>query len=249
LGGKDYYKILEVHLEASLEVIRKAYQTLALRYHPDRHVPAKKKWAEEKFKELSEAYQVLTDPIKRRDYDRDGYSEQLVKESSVASARVDEEAYFYYRMGLEHYKNAQRKASWRILFGIVKSDLKKAQDDLITVLDEYPTSKYVEDAHFYYICTLMESYEYSQEFLKETEEEFDEFLKEFPRSKWIAEVKIRLAKFYIFKKRDYSKVNELLTDIIYLHRDTDLAQEAEILLKYTQELNEKLALLKGKRSA
>lgn len=249
MGGKDYYKILEVHPEASLEVIKKAYQTLALRYHPDRHISAKKLWAEGKFKELSEAYQVLTDPIKRRDYDRDGYSEQLVKESSVAGARVDEEAYFYYRMGLEHYKRAQKKASWRVLFGIIESDLKKAQDDFITVLDEYPTSKYIEDAHFYYICTLIESYEYGQEFLKETEEEFDEFLDEFPRGKWTAEVKIRFAKFYIFKKKDYSKVNELLTDIIHLHRNTALAQEAEVLLKYTQELNEKLAILKGKRSA
>lgn len=231
MGGKDYYKILEVHSEASPEIIKRAYQTLALRYHPDRHIPAKKKWAEEKFKELSEAYQILSDPIKRRDYDRDGYSEQLAKESSTVGTRTDEEAYFYYRMGLEHYKNSQKKASWRILFGKVQSDLKKAQDDFITVLDDYPTSKYVEDAHFYYICTLMESYEYSKEFLKETEEEFTEFLDEFTRSKWAAEVKMLFAKFCLSKMRDYAKANKLLTDIIYLHRDTKLAQEAEILLK------------------
>ena len=57
---KDYYKILEVHPEASEEVINKAYQTLALRYHPDKHIPARKNWAEEKFKKLSEAYQVVS---------------------------------------------------------------------------------------------------------------------------------------------------------------------------------------------
>ena len=239
MESKDYYKILEVHPEATLEVIKKAYQTLTLRYHPDRHIPPRKKWAEEKFKDLSEAYHVLSDPIKRRDYDRDGCSEQAAKESSTASAKDDEEAYFYHRMGLEHYKRAQKKASWRILFGAVESELRKAQDDFITVLDEYPNNKYAEDAHFYYICTLMESYKYTQEFLNDTEEEFDEFLDEYPRSKWAAEVKIRFAKFYLFRKRDYSKVNELLTDIIHLYGDTGLAQEAEVLLEYTQKLNKK----------
>jgi len=183
---KDYYKILEVHPEASEEIIKKAYRTLALRYHPDKHIPARKKWAERKFKELSEAYQVLSEPLKRRKYDRNGYSAHLAKEASTISARAEEEAYFYYRMGLEHYKNARNKASWRILLGVVKSDLKKAQDDFITVLDDYPNSKYVEDAHFYYICTLLEGYEYTQEFLKNIEEEFVEFLDEFPRSKWAA---------------------------------------------------------------
>ena len=234
---KDYYKILEVHPEASKEVIKRAYQTLALRYHPDKHIPARKKWADDKFKMLSEAYQVVSDPVKRREYDRNGYSEQLSNQASTISARAEEEAYFYYRMGLGHYKNAQNKASWRILLGLVETDLKKARDDFITVLDDYPDSKYVEDAHFYYICTLMEGYEYTQGVLKEIEEEFAEFLDEFPRSKWTAQVKMRFAKFYLFKKTDYSKVNELLTDIIHLDPGTGLFREVEVLLEYTQELN------------
>ena len=242
MGSKDYYKILEVHPEASLDVIRKAYKTLASRYHPDRHIPARKKWGEEKFKELSEAYHILSDPIKRRNYDRDGYSEQLAKESSTATAKTEEEAYFYYRMGLEHYQNAQKKTSWRILFGVGESDLKKARDDFITVLNEYPNGKYAEKAHFYYICSLMESYEYGEKFLKDTEEKFVEFLDEFPRSKWAAEVKLRFAKFYLFKKRSYNKENELLSDIIYLHHNRNLAQEAEILLEYAQNINQKLKL-------
>lgn len=233
--SKDYYKTLEVHPEASEEIIKKAYQALALRYHPDRHIPTRKKWAEEKFKALSEAYQVLSDPLKRRAYDRNGYSEQLAKDLSTVSARIDEEAYFYYRMGLEHYQNAQRKASWRILFGIVKSDFKKARDDFITVLDEYPTSKYTEDAQFYYICTLMESYEYNQEFLQDTEEEFTEFLDEFPRGKWAQEVKIRFAKFYLFKKRDYGKAKEKLADFVYSYPDGQLIGEAKALLEYVQK--------------
>jgi len=242
LGDKDYYRVLEVHLEASVEMIKKAYQTLALRYHPDKHIPAKKKWAEEKFKQLSEAYQILSDPIKRRDYDREGYSEQVVKESSAAGARDDEEAYFYYRMGLGHYQNARKKTSWRIFFGVTDSDLEKAREDFATVLDEYPTTKYSEEAYFYYICTLIEEHDYSQEFLKDIEEEFVEFFGEFPRGRWAAEVKLRQAKFYLFKKRDYSKAGEILTDFVCLYPDGNLTKEAKVLLEYAKRLNERSAL-------
>ena len=222
---------MEVHQEASVEVIKKAYQTLALRYHPDRHNPSKKKWAEEKFKELSEAYRLLSDPVKRRAYDKNGYSEKFAKEASTTSARTDEEACFYYRMGLRHYRRAQKKVFWRILFNIAQADLKKAQDDFITVLDEYPNSRYTEDAHFRYICTLMESYKYDQKFLKDTEEEFTEFFEDYPRSKWGGEAKMRFAKFYLFKKSDLGKATDLLSEVTRIYHNTDLAREAELLLE------------------
>ncbi len=67
---KDYYKILGVDRNASPEEIRKAYRKLALKYHPDRN-PGDKA-AEERFKEINEAYQVLSDPQKRAHYDRLG---------------------------------------------------------------------------------------------------------------------------------------------------------------------------------
>ncbi len=68
---KDYYEILGVPRNATLEEIKKAYRELALKYHPDRN---KSKEAEEKFKEINEAYAVLSDPEKRRQYDMYGPS-------------------------------------------------------------------------------------------------------------------------------------------------------------------------------
>jgi DnaJ-class molecular chaperone len=65
---RDYYRILGVHLEATEEEIRRAYRRLALQWHPDRN-PGNAE-AEERFKEISEAYGVLMDRSKRRDYDR-----------------------------------------------------------------------------------------------------------------------------------------------------------------------------------
>ena len=67
---KDYYKILGVERKASEEDIRKAYRKLAKQYHPDYN--PNNKQAEEKFKEINEAYEVLSDSNKRSHYDRLG---------------------------------------------------------------------------------------------------------------------------------------------------------------------------------
>jgi len=69
---KDYYKILGVDRKASQDEIKKVYRKLALKYHPDRNPDNKD--AEEKFKEINEAYQVLNDPEKRARYDKLGSS-------------------------------------------------------------------------------------------------------------------------------------------------------------------------------
>lgn len=64
---KDYYKILEIDSDATEDEIRKSYRRLAMQYHPDRNPDNPS--AEDTFKEIAEAYGVLTDPVKRKQYD------------------------------------------------------------------------------------------------------------------------------------------------------------------------------------
>ena len=69
--AKDYYQILDVPRNATESQIKKAYRKQAMQYHPDRN-PGKQEWANNKFKEINEAFSVLGDPEKRRQYDQFG---------------------------------------------------------------------------------------------------------------------------------------------------------------------------------
>nr|TKS04810.1 hypothetical protein D5086_0000139160 [Populus alba] len=74
--GVDYYKILQVDKTAKDDDLKKAYRKLAMKWHPDKN-PNNKKEAEAKFKQISEAYEVLSDPQKRAVYDQ--YGEEGLK--------------------------------------------------------------------------------------------------------------------------------------------------------------------------
>ena len=70
---RDYYEVLGVSREASDQEIKSAYRRLAMQHHPDRN-PDNQEEAEEKFKEITEAYSVLADSQKRAAYDRFGHA-------------------------------------------------------------------------------------------------------------------------------------------------------------------------------
>jgi len=72
MAKRDFYETLGVAKNASEEEIKKSYRKLAMKYHPDRNPDSKE--SEEKFKEVKEAYEMLTNPEKREAYDRYGHA-------------------------------------------------------------------------------------------------------------------------------------------------------------------------------
>ncbi|CAM8956128.1 unnamed protein product [Rhodiola kirilowii] len=91
---KDYYSVLGVSRSATAEELRKAYKKQAMKWHPDRNSSANKSEAENKFKEILEAYDVLNDPNKRRIYDvygEDGLEPCQFDEPKKAETKFDRE--------------------------------------------------------------------------------------------------------------------------------------------------------------
>src|SRR4030042_370255 len=81
MAYRDYYETLGVSKNASNEEMKRAYRKLAMKYHPDRN--PNKKEAEERFKEINEAYAVLSDKEKRKQYDTfgaEGFHQRFTKE-------------------------------------------------------------------------------------------------------------------------------------------------------------------------
>ncbi|MBS7650123.1 MAG: molecular chaperone DnaJ [Candidatus Bathyarchaeia archaeon] len=115
MAEKDYYEILGVSRDATKEEIKNAYRKLALKYHPDRN---KSPDAEEKFKEISEAYAVLSDDEKRRTYDmygRAGIGDRYRPEDIFRG--VDFEEIFRdlgFRFGFDIFDHFFGGRSWRI---------------------------------------------------------------------------------------------------------------------------------------
>lgn len=72
MAKRDYYDVLGINRDASADEIKKAYRRLAMKHHPDRNPDSKD--SGEKFKELSEAYEILSEPQKRAAYDRHGHA-------------------------------------------------------------------------------------------------------------------------------------------------------------------------------
>ena len=91
MAAKDYYGILGVNKKATDEEIKRAYRKMAMKYHPDRN--PNKKEAEERFKEINEAYAVLSDKEKRKQYDTfgaEGFRQRFTQEDIFRGFDFDE---------------------------------------------------------------------------------------------------------------------------------------------------------------
>ena len=95
-GERDYYEVLGIGPDASAEEIKKAYHMLAFRYHPDRHQASEE--AHKKMEEINEAYAVLSDPIKRREYDLPrGYGRRVPKFKKGSKVKISVNSLSQYR--------------------------------------------------------------------------------------------------------------------------------------------------------
>ncbi|CAF0888558.1 unnamed protein product [Adineta steineri] len=99
VAAKDYYEVLGVKRDASDKDIKRRFRQLALKYHPDKNKEPK---AEEKFRAIAEAYDVLGDPTKRRQYDTQGH------QSYTSSSKQDGFSGFHFNMNdfFQHFDSA-----------------------------------------------------------------------------------------------------------------------------------------------
>ena len=90
MAKKDYYDILGVKKTDSSETIKKSYKNLALKFHPDKASPDKKKEYEEKFKEINEAYSTLGDEEKKKSYDSGETKQQFTQNSNFGGENLSD---------------------------------------------------------------------------------------------------------------------------------------------------------------
>lgn len=112
---KDYYEVLGVPKTATADEIKKAYRTLAFKYHPDRN--AGDAVAEEKFKEVNAAYDVLGDEKKRRNYDLTGnasYSEntQSYYRNTYSQSYADEDVFWNWFNNAQRYSQQEQNETY-----------------------------------------------------------------------------------------------------------------------------------------
>ncbi|MBR4110920.1 MAG: DnaJ domain-containing protein [Clostridia bacterium] len=146
---KNYYEILEVNETASQEVIERVYKLLAKKYHPDMNLDNPKE-AEEKFKEVTTAYETLSNPDKRKKYDEElSYERQQQNEVNSYTNTTTQETYAYaepqqeYTQTTYSYEKVEdekssQKAQKKILEQAAKEQARK----------EYEAQKAYNDAYY-----------------------------------------------------------------------------------------------------
>ena len=125
MENKNYYEWLEISKNASPEVIEKAYKALVKKYHPDLQEGESKKEAEEIIKHINEAYEVLSDAIKREEYDH-----------TLQDDTVSKEDYDKLKQELNNVRNNQNYNTNNIYYEQNQPTNNPSQEDLNQILQE-----------------------------------------------------------------------------------------------------------------
>lgn len=130
---KDYYEILEVNNKASLDTIKKVFKMQIKKYHPDTVTQENKAFAENKVKELNEAYDILSDEVKRKEYDEKLKNEGSLSESEQLLRKQIEELknklyekeqiidHFLGGMDLSEYENSMNNTHEKFKYDDIKN--------------------------------------------------------------------------------------------------------------------------------
>ena len=145
MKDKTLYEVLEVSENASAEIIEKAYKVLAKKYHPDLQSPGDKQNAENKMKQINEAYEILGNEEKRREYDR-----QLQQEREEAKIEQEERLKNqtqndFYNANSNNYNNSERE--------IYEDKLQKEEELQRKEMQEKLDKEY-ENAYYDYLKSL-----------------------------------------------------------------------------------------------
>jgi hypothetical protein len=235
LGQKNYYEILQVHHKAGPKVIKRAFKTLAAEYHPDKHPSSKKKWADENFKLICEAYEVLSDEVSRSDYDL------LLRTRGMEASAIDHdieyerEAFYHLRRGLMHYERAIGSGLLYSLLGKWDSDLEKSRAHLLKVISSLPDATLVEDARFYYFRVLTRLCDYSGEYIESVKDEYELFLSDYPSSDWVPRAKLEMSDFYVAKCMDFKQALAVLQTVVGETVSEELASLCSARIFYLEE--------------
>lgn len=150
------YEILEVSEKASKEVIEKTYKVLAKKYHPDLQTPENKELAEKKMKEINEAYDILSDEIKRKEYDeklaraRELENQKYEKYNAQNNSQnVNYTSQNYYTNGMnqeeQRFRDMQRRR--------YEEQLRKKQEQMEKKMQEQMHEQY-QNAYYNYLKSL-----------------------------------------------------------------------------------------------
>ncbi len=160
---KDYYEILEVNNKASLDTIKKVFKMQIKKYHPDTVTQEDKAFAENKVKELNEAYDVLSDEVKRKEYDEKLKNEGSLSESEQLLRKQIEELknklyekeqiidHFLGGMDLSEYENSMNNTHEKFKYDDVKNydEVSEHTDQTEYTYHDNPKNTFEKIQNFY----------------------------------------------------------------------------------------------------